>query len=77
MTWWAAGTEVDGHSPVAGGSSGAAGSAMDRIATSVPEGATCVLILPDRGERYLDTVCSDAWVREHPGVVSHRWKAQC
>jgi cysteine synthase A len=26
-----------------------------------------VAVLPDRGERYLDTIYSDEWVREHCG----------
>ncbi|MDT5272446.1 MAG: N-(2-amino-2-carboxyethyl)-L-glutamate synthase [Acidobacteriota bacterium] len=48
-----------------GGSSGAIMMAIDRMKESIPRGATCVAILPDRGERYLDTIYSDAWVLEH------------
>ena len=36
--------------------------------------AVCAAILPDRGERYLETVFSDAWVREHFGDVEHLWR---
>jgi N-(2-amino-2-carboxyethyl)-L-glutamate synthase len=42
---------------------------------AIPKDSTCVVILPDRGERYLDTVYSDAWVKEHFGDVSHLWQA--
>ncbi|EHR60648.1 2,3-diaminopropionate biosynthesis protein SbnA [Saccharomonospora cyanea] len=59
---------------LAGGSSGAAVSALHRLAPSLPPGSTCVLILPDGGDRYLDTVYSDQWVREHFGDVTHHWR---
>ncbi len=52
---------------LAGGSSGGIISALDKVKTRIPRGSTCVLILPDRGERYLDTIYSDAWVRKHFG----------
>jgi len=48
-----------------GGSSGGAVAAVERLAQEIPPGAECVAILCDRGERYLDTIYSDAWVREH------------
>jgi cysteine synthase A len=41
----------------------------------VSSGATCVVILADRGERYLDTIYSDPWVEEHFGAVWHLWDA--
>jgi len=44
---------------LAGGSSGAVLMAVERIRDSIPEDAVCVVILPDRGERYLDTIYSD------------------
>jgi 2,3-diaminopropionate biosynthesis protein SbnA len=50
-----------------GGSSGGVLMAVDRLRPEIPDGANCVAILPDRGERYLDTIFSDAWVREHFG----------
>ena len=40
----------------------------------IPDGATCVLILPDRGERYLNTIYDDGWVERQFGEVSHLWK---
>jgi cysteine synthase A len=60
---------------LAGGSSGGEVSALDRLKTQLPEGSTCVLILPDRGERYLDTIYSDNWVNENFGDVAHLWEA--
>ena len=61
---------------LAGGSSGAVVSAIEQVRHTIPPGATCVTILPDRGERYLDTIYSDDWVHEHFGEVSHLWQ-QC
>ncbi|MET9294028.1 2,3-diaminopropionate biosynthesis protein SbnA [Streptomyces sp. NPDC003077] len=57
-----------------GGSSGAVVRAAEQRAAGLPEGADCVLVLPDRGERYVDTVYSDAWVQEHFGDIEHLWK---
>jgi 2,3-diaminopropionate biosynthesis protein SbnA len=48
-----------------GGSSGAVMMAVRRAALEIPEGSTCVMIFADRGERYLDTIYSDEWVRSH------------
>jgi cysteine synthase A len=48
-----------------GGSSGATLMAVRKIANEIPSGARCVMIFPDRGERYLDTIFSDAWVTEN------------
>jgi N-(2-amino-2-carboxyethyl)-L-glutamate synthase len=59
---------------LAGGSSGAVMMALDKIKGEIPPGATCVVILPDRGERYLDTIYSDEWVREQFGDVAHLWE---
>jgi len=58
---------------LAGGSSGALIAAVEREMHSIPAGATCVLILPDRGERYLDTIYSDDWIAENFGEVSDLW----
>jgi N-(2-amino-2-carboxyethyl)-L-glutamate synthase len=52
---------------LAGGSSGAVLAAVNRLRDEIPSDATCVAILADRGERYLDTIYSDAWVGEHFG----------
>lgn len=58
-----------------GGSSGAVLMAVERIKCSIPNNAICVVILADRGERYLDTIYSDQWVLEQfgylPEVVRH------
>ncbi|MCK7624204.1 2,3-diaminopropionate biosynthesis protein SbnA [Streptomyces sp. RS10V-4] len=58
---------------LAGGSSGALVAALEQAAPDIPPGASCVLVLPDGGDRYLDTIYSDAWVRHHFGEVSHLW----
>ncbi|HEY6802270.1 MAG TPA: 2,3-diaminopropionate biosynthesis protein SbnA [Pyrinomonadaceae bacterium] len=59
---------------MAGGSSGAVLMSLALIKEEIPEGANCVIILPDRGERYLDTIYSDQWVNDHFGDVSHLWE---
>jgi 2,3-diaminopropionate biosynthesis protein SbnA len=58
---------------LAGGSSGAAVSALYRLRDCIPAGANCVLILPDGGERYLDTIYDDAWVAANFGDVAGLW----
>lgn len=62
------------ESILAGGSSGAALMAVERLKHKIPDRATCVVIFPDRGDRYLDTIYSEAWVEEHFGDVSHFWQ---
>jgi cysteine synthase A len=52
-----------------GGSSGGVFAAVERWRERIPEGANCVAVFPDRGERYLDTVYNDEWVLEHLGDV--------
>lgn len=64
------------ESILAGGSSGAVVAAIDRVKRLIPPGSRCAAILPDRGERYLDTVYSDEWVKEHFGDVSQLWQFQ-
>jgi cysteine synthase A len=59
---------------LAGGSSGAILMAIERIKHEIFKGAACAAIFPDRGERYLDTIYSDGWVREHFGDVFHLWE---
>jgi cysteine synthase A len=59
---------------LAGGSSGAVISALGQVWHEIPPGATCVVILCDRGERYLDTIYADSWVRQHFGEVDHLWQ---
>ena len=56
-----------------GGSAGGVLTAIERVQDSVPAGAVCVAILADSGERYVDTIYSDAWVAEHFGDVGHLW----
>lgn len=58
---------------LAGGSSGGVISAVERLRPELPSQAVCAVILPDRGERYLDTVYDDAWVREHFGDIFNAW----
>jgi cysteine synthase A len=58
---------------LAGGSSGAVVSALERIAPRIEPGANVVLILPDGGDRYLDTIYDDAWVRRHFGDAAKLW----
>ncbi len=53
---------------LAGGSSGAVVTAAEKVLAEIPADANCVMILADRGERYLDTVYSDVWVEEHYGA---------
>jgi 2,3-diaminopropionate biosynthesis protein SbnA len=65
---------VRAEAVLAGGSSGAVLSALERVKGELRPGSTCVLILPDRGERYLDTIYSDDWVGKHFGEVSHLWE---
>ncbi|HEX6520484.1 MAG TPA: 2,3-diaminopropionate biosynthesis protein SbnA [Streptosporangiaceae bacterium] len=59
---------------LAGGSSGATVMALEKLRAEIPDGSICVLIFPDRGDRYLDTIYSDSWVVKHFGEVSHLWK---
>lgn len=61
---------------LAGGSSGAVLAAVEKTRDRIPDGAVCVAILPDRGERYLETLFSDEWVREHFGEVEHLWREE-
>ncbi|RAI93857.1 2,3-diaminopropionate biosynthesis protein SbnA [Algoriphagus yeomjeoni] len=48
-----------------GGSSGAVTSAVQRYASNIPSGASIAMILCDRGERYLDTIYNEEWVKEN------------
>jgi len=52
---------------LAGPSSGGVAAAVRKMMARLPDGAVCVMIVHDRGERYLDTLYSDAWVRRHLG----------
>lgn len=59
---------------LAGGSSGAVVVAVEKMREELAQGANCAIILPDRGDRYLDTIYSDTWVSEHFGEVTHLWE---
>jgi cysteine synthase A len=60
----------------AGGSSGGVLAAIKSCQARIPAGSVVVAILPDRGERYLETLFSDSWVREHFGdLESLGWSA--
>jgi N-(2-amino-2-carboxyethyl)-L-glutamate synthase len=61
---------------MAGGSSGAVIMAVEQMKEEIPPGSTCVVILADRGERYLDTIYSDRWVEKYWGDLSHLWQTQ-
>lgn len=65
---------VKAESILAGGSSGAVLMAVEQVRHEIPAGANCVAILPDRGERYLDTIYCDEWVAEHFGEISQLWE---
>jgi len=58
---------------LSGGSSGAVLMAIERVRHEIPDGAVCVAILPDRGERYIDTIFSDQWTRRHFGDIARHW----
>ena len=58
---------------LAGGSSGGVISAVEQMSHEIPENATVVALLPDRGERYLETIFSDLWVRENFGDIEQSW----
>jgi 2,3-diaminopropionate biosynthesis protein SbnA len=52
-----------------GASSGGLIAAVGLFRDKIPAGSNAVVILPDRGERYLDTVYSDDWVKENLGEL--------
>jgi cysteine synthase A len=59
---------------LAGGSAGGTIMAVEEVRSTIPDGINCVLVFADRGERYIDTIYSDAWVTEHFGAISHLWE---
>lgn len=54
---------------LAGGSTGAILTAIEYYKDMIEDGATCVMIMHDKGERYLDTIYSNEWVREKLGEI--------
>ncbi|MNH83199.1 putative siderophore biosynthesis protein SbnA [compost metagenome] len=59
---------VSSEAILAGASSGGVISAVRKLRASIPDGAICVCLLPDRGERYLDTVFNEEWVQKELGM---------
>ncbi|MFG3285585.1 2,3-diaminopropionate biosynthesis protein SbnA [Streptomyces sp. NPDC048111] len=53
------------HGLLVGGSTGTVLAAVRRTAHLLPDSARIAAISPDLGERYLETVFCDAWVRTH------------
>lgn len=54
---------------LAGGSTGAILSAIELMKNEIEDNANCVMVMHDKGERYLDTIYSKEWVLEHFGEV--------
>jgi N-(2-amino-2-carboxyethyl)-L-glutamate synthase len=48
----------------AGGSSGSIIAALHKLLPSLPNGSRVVTLFPDRGERYLDLVYDDEWLKK-------------
>jgi cysteine synthase A len=65
---------IEREAVFAGGSSGGVLSAVATYQRRIPAGAAVVALLPDRGERYLDTIFCDDWVRAQFGDVAHLWR---
>lgn len=57
---------------LAGGSTGAVVMGIDRVKDQIPAGSLCVMIVADRGERYLDTIYNEEWVASHFGDISEQ-----
>jgi cysteine synthase A len=57
------------ESILAGGSSGGIVSAIERKIPDIEPDSTVVSFICDRGDRYMDTVYSDEWVKKHFGDV--------
>lgn len=60
---------VNREAVLAGASAGGVMIAVERLAAEAAPGSKLVAILPDRGERYLDTVFCDDWVLQNLGAV--------
>ncbi|ASS77259.1 2,3-diaminopropionate biosynthesis protein SbnA [Tumebacillus algifaecis] len=54
---------LDQEGIFAGGSSGSVIAALQKVLPTLPETARIAIILPDRGDRYLDTVYDAEWVK--------------
>ncbi|NDI35416.1 2,3-diaminopropionate biosynthesis protein SbnA [Chengkuizengella sediminis] len=64
---------IQEESILAGGSSGAVIAAVNKLKPIIPRDSTCVVIFPDRGDRYLETIYSDEWVKKQYGEVNYFW----
>jgi cysteine synthase A len=53
---------------LAGGSTGSIVAALLALEPEIPEGSVLVALSPDAGERYLNTVYDDDWVRRWYGA---------
>ncbi|NKE73552.1 2,3-diaminopropionate biosynthesis protein SbnA [Candidatus Manganitrophus noduliformans] len=51
---------------LAGGSSGSVIAAIGKLLPSLPPASRVLTLLPDRGERYLDLVYDNGWIRKLP-----------
>lgn len=67
---------LQGEAILAGGSSGAIISSVEKLKDELTPNANCVLILPDRGDRYLETIYFDSWVKAHFGDITHLWQRE-
>jgi len=66
---------IEREAILAGGSSGGVLAAIEAFQGRIPAASVVVAILPDRGERYLQTLYSDDWVRQHFGNVESLWRS--
>src|SRR5512145_1909403 len=57
----------------AGGSSGSVIAAITKLLPMLPRPYRIVTILPDRGERYLETVYNDEWIAQL-GITTDSWQ---
>ncbi|MBF0411471.1 MAG: 2,3-diaminopropionate biosynthesis protein SbnA [Desulfamplus sp.] len=56
---------------LAGGSSGGVIMAIEKKRSEIPDDAVVAAIIPDGGDRYLDTIYTDEWVEKNFGDISH------
>jgi cysteine synthase A len=52
---------------LAGASSGGVVAAVKAMQNKMKNGSTCVMIFPDRGDRYLNTLYSEEWIKQNFG----------
>ena len=56
---------LDREAILAGGSTGGVVTAMEQTLPQLDPHSTCVMLICDRGERYLDTVYNEEWVNQN------------